>query len=148
MHTEYAEWFKFVSSHRVRFCFSNQLDAGVFTQPGNVNGACFRENSLFAIMWYLQSNDMVVPPNKGQDILEYSITYEDITSKRLGSILAGTHKSININDSAMWKSRDLVMLQTDPEAQLAYASRKGYVLNMLEACLPASEFKHAKTDSE
>jgi LmbE family N-acetylglucosaminyl deacetylase len=100
MQTEYPDWFDFVSSHRLRFCYHSSDKH----QPGNVNGACWHENSKYAIMWYMQSKGLVTTPQKGQKIPEYSATYADITKHRLSSILTpGKHATVNINDSTMWK---------------------------------------------
>ena len=131
MQTEFADWFGFVSSHRVRFCF-HQNDKH---QPNNVNGACFHENTKYAFVWYMHSRGLVTPPKR--KITEFSATYADVTEHRLGKLFEpGKHTTVNINDSTMWLSKDLVALSKEPTAQAEYGARRKYLQSALNVAFP------------
>jgi len=137
MQAEYPEWFEFVSSHRTRFCYHRDDKQASQREPGNVNGACWHENSKYALVWYMQSKGLVVAPQAGGSVPEFSVTYADITKQRLGMILApGRHATVNINDSVMWRSKDLVALASEPASQAKYAARKEYLQQMLSNAFP------------
>ena len=139
MQEEYTEWFDFVSAHRTRFCF-HRRDTYALTQPGNVNGACWHENTKYAIMWFLHSRGLVVAPQTGRGVPEFSVTYEDITKQRLGKALVpGRHATVNINDSTMWRSNNLTVLSQRESGSLAeYAARKRYLQRTLNSAFPLS----------
>ena len=134
MQTEFADWFGFVSSHRVRFCF-HQNDKH---QPNNVNGACFHENTKYAFVWYMHSRGLVTPPKR--KITEFSATYADVTEHRLGKLFEpGKHTTVNINDSTMWLSKDLVALSKEPTAQAEYGARRKYLQSALNVAFPLAK---------
>ena len=137
MHREYTDWFKFVSSHTTRFCFTTS-DKYVLKEPGNKAGACWHEYPKTSMIWYAKDvKRLFHAPLPGKEIPEYSVAYADITEHRLRSILtAGTHVTVNINDSSMWESNHLIALGSSPTVQAKYAERKKYVQKTLNALFP------------
>lgn len=138
MHQEFREWFDFVSSHRTRFCFTKSDRESLIEEPGNLNGGCYREDSIGAIFWYLATRNKILPPLDGMNIKECSVAYADVTEERLPLILRDITKPVvNINDPAVWPSNKLELLLSDKNASLEYQRRKSTLLTALEEVFPA-----------
>merc|ERR1740117_2269769 len=89
----------------------------------------------------MQSKGRVVAPQAGRSVPEFSATYADVTEQRLGNILApGSHATVNINDSIMWHSNDLVALHSNPASQAEYGARKRYLQQALDVVFPLAEY--------
>lgn len=136
MQKEYGDWFKFISSHRLRFCFDTDALVRTEGQRGNKNGACYRENSYFAMMWYLNEMGYVKPPLPQYVLEEDTISYEDIEARNLANYLQSGAACLNINDSAMLQAKDIQAFQVNTSVQDSYKMRKEYVLGTLEHFFP------------
>ena len=127
---EYKEWFKFISSHKTRFCFTDS-DKICRKEKGNLDGACYHEDSIKAMYWYLRIkyNNLFVSNSKHKMLL-YTVMYEDVTNKKLNHILENNNfNTISLNDTVFWKS-DMLEIQSQYKI---YLERKKYVLNTLDS---------------
>ena len=121
-YTEYKEWFKFVSSHKKRFCFLQRFHDITLKERGNLNGACYQEDPRAAYYWYYMDNV------EYGGLKENFIGYNDITNEEMENKLQSTTKTFNINDSALWDPMHIVHFD-----KKKYNKRKSYVLSVLDA---------------
>lgn len=134
MQAEYERWFHFISSHRVRFCFPSDTRAVV--QTGNKNGACYKENSYFALMWYMKIRGRVQSPKGTSKMRSLSASYNVIHERRLTQTLEEVPNFLNINDPAMLPTKDVSTIQTDQEVERAYLQMEEYVHRTLNEKFP------------
>lgn len=131
MNSDYQEWFEFVSSHRARFCFTDE-DRYALKEHGNKNGACYQENTPGAVYWYMAKEKKLLSLN---DITGHEMKYNDISSNKVLEVLQGNYYFVNINDPVVWKSTKLQELATQKGLQ-AYNQRKQRLLLGLEKMFP------------
>ena len=138
MQSEYPEWFQFVSSHTMRFCFKDSEKTWLIKERGNLAGACWHEHPKPAMIWYAKYiANVFFNPLSNKKISEKRIGYSDLQSmSSIKRILTSGYSSVNINDSALWKSADLESLKTKL-GYTKYMHRKQTLLSVLEELLPA-----------
>ena len=121
-YNNYPKWFKFISSHKLRFCFMDYFHKLSKQEDGNLNGACYQEDARLAYYWFIKDK------LKYGGIIQNLINYDDISKQTVDKKLATGVKTWNINDSALWHASKI--LQFDP---MEYKKRKLYLLSMLES---------------
>ena len=134
MQRDYQEWFEFISSHRVRFCFESDTSAVI--EVGNKNGACYKENSYFAIMWYHKVKGRVRPPTQELKMQTVSASFNVINEERLKETINSVPNFLNINDPALIPMKDLALIATDAHTYESYLKRKDYVNRTLNEVFP------------
>ena len=135
MQRSYLDWFNFVSSHRSRFCFLSDTLATSDVERGNKNGACFQENSFWAIMWFISMKGKVFKPRHHTPA--DTVTYEDISQRQLEDIIRASSFTLNINDPVVLRTADIMLLeQGDKNVSNLYTARRNYIHETLERLFP------------
>ena len=128
---EYPEWFKFVSSHKKRFCFGPKTnDYSKF----NLNGGCYNEVTDNAIYWFMMKkyNNII-----NSDIITNSVeNFNDILIDLFNN---NNFHILNINDSVIMPARQLAKLKDKNYYNNIYLEKRSKLLNILDKAYPITE---------
>ena len=111
------------------------LSPPVMSKEGTKNGACFQENSFWAIMWFISMKGKVFKPRHHTPA--DTVTYEDISQRQLEDIIRASSFTLNINDPVVLRTADIMLLeQGDKNVSNLYTARRNYIHETLERLFP------------